>query len=62
MGGVYKLLFFTPPHPKLTMMNSASYFHDASSGGDIFRKISKYLSQDPTLLGKLFNKMFILVN
>jgi hypothetical protein len=44
------------------MMNNASYFHEASSGGEIFRKRSKYLNQDSTLLEKLFNVMLILVN
>jgi len=60
MGRVYKLLFFKPL--KLTMMNNAPYFHEASSGVEIFRKRSKYLSQNPTLLKKLNNVMFILVN
>lgn len=43
-------------------MNNASYFHEASFDGEIFRKRSKYLSQQPTLLEKLFNVTFILVN
>ena len=28
-------------------MNNSSYRHDASSGGEIFQKRSKYLSQAP---------------
>jgi hypothetical protein len=48
---------FSPP--KLTMMINASSFHEASSGGEIFRKRCEYFSQDPAIL---FNVIFILVN
>jgi len=53
---------FTSSCPSSPQTDCDEYFHDASSGGEIFRKNAKYLSQDPTLVGKLSNVMFILVN